>query len=129
MIPRTWEAIICHSSAIGSYIVDAFLYSVSLILSQITVTTATTVPPVTVVCSGPSPITMAVIMASIPVVLPASGQNDVVLPPWLIPRDTVWGSVGLTTMMQQQQTQSQMPSQAYVMYVMGPLQINFILQS
>ena len=53
------------------------------------------------------------------------GQQDVVLPPQLIQRDTWRGSAGLTCVPQQPQPQSQMSSQAYANYDMGPLQVNF----
>ena len=45
-----------------------------------------------------------------------SGQQDVVLPPWLTQRDTMRGSAGLTNMMQQHCPKSQMSSQAYANY-------------
>ena len=78
-------------------------------MSQVTGTTTTT-PPVTVVCSRTPPITMAVKMASISIGLAASDQHDGILPQQLIQKDTVWSSVGITTLPQQQQSQSQMPS-------------------
>ena len=62
-------------------------------------------PPVTVVCSRASPIIMTVTMAPTSVGLAAFGQYGVLLPPQLIPRDTMSGSVGLTTQPQQQQPQ------------------------
>ena len=64
-------------------------------MCQVTVTTAA--PPMTVVCSSPAPITMTVAMAPT-VNLAALYQHDVILLPPLILRDTVRGSVGLTTM-------------------------------
>ena len=36
------------------------------------------------------------------------------------------GSVGLFTVLQQQKPQSQMPSQAYANYAMGPPQVSFL---
>ena len=62
------------------------------------------------------------------VALTTLGQHDVVLPLQLIQRDTMRGSVGLTTMLQQQQSQSQMPSQAYDNNAMGPSQVSFLFQ-
>ena len=44
--------------------------------------------------------------------------------PQSIPRDTVKGSVGLTSMLQQQKPHSQMSSQAYSNYALGPLQLS-----
>ena len=44
--------------------------------------------------------------------LAASGQYDMVLPPQLIPWDTITASVSLTTTLQQQQPQFQMPYQS-----------------
>ena len=55
-------------------------------------------------------------------------QHYVVLLPQLIPSCIMRGSVGLTTVPQQQQPQSQMPSQVYINYAMGPSQVNFLLQ-
>ena len=49
-------------------------------------------------------------MAPMFVSLTALCQHDVVLPPQLILRDTMRDSVGVTTLQQQQQPQSQMPS-------------------
>ena len=76
------------------------------------VTTATSTPPVRVVCSRASPIITTVSVATTFVVLVASDQHDVVLPPHLIIREKMRGFVGLTTVLQQHQHQSQMPSQA-----------------
>ena len=70
-----------------------FLCSLFLI-SQFTATITT--PPVTVVCSGASPITMAVTMAP-PLGIAASGQHDVVLPPQLILSGLLRCSINLTT--------------------------------
>ena len=47
------------------------------------------------------------------------GQQDVVLKPQLILRDAMRGSARLNNM-PQQQPESQIPSQAYVNYAMGP---------
>ena len=67
---------------------------------------------------------MKVMLVLISVGQTTSAQHYVVLPSQLIPRDTVRDSVGLTNM-PQQQSQSQMPSQAYANYAMGPLQASF----
>ena len=92
---------------------------------QVTVTITATIPPVIVVCSGASLITMTVIMAPTSVGQTTSDQHDVVLPPQWILREAVRGSVSLTTMPEHQQPQSQMPSQAFVNYTMGPLLVSF----
>ena len=55
------------------------------------------------------------------------GQLDVVLPLQMILRVIVRGSAGLTTLPQQQQPQSQILSQTYGNYPMGPLQVSFSL--
>ena len=88
----------------------------------------TTTPPVTVVCCSTSlSLTMTVTMVPTLMGLPvASGQHDVVLLPPLMLRDT-GHVVGLTTV-QQQQSQSQMPPQAYANYAMGPVQVSFSLR-
>ena len=67
-----------------------------------------TAPPMAVVYSRPSLITMNVTRGPTSVGSAPLGEHDVVLPPQLIQRDTMMGSVGLAT---QQQPQSQMPSQ------------------
>ena len=102
MVATLQGTITCHSYLHHRKvtIVDIFLCSVFLIMSQVTVTTTTTTTPVTVVCSGASPITMTISMASTVVGLPISGQQDVVLLPQLIWRDTMRGFVGLSNMMQ-----------------------------
>ena len=89
------------------------------------VTAATLSPPVTVLCSRALPVTMIVTIAPTSVGLAASDHHDVVWPPQLILRDTMRGSVGLTTLSQQQQNETQMPSQVYVNYAMGPSQVSF----
>ena len=61
--------------------------------------------------------------------LAALGQHDVVMPPQLILRDTFRASIGLTTVLQQQQPQSQMFSQTYANNAMGPPQVHFVFQS
>ena len=88
-------------------------------------TTTTTTQPVTVVCSGSLLITTTVTLAPTSVGLTTSDEHDVVLLPKLIPRDPVRGSVGLITLPQQPQPKSQMPSQAYATYAVGPLQVCF----
>ena len=84
----------------------------------------TTTTPATVVCSGESTTTITVTVVPTPVRLTtASGQHDVVLLSPLILRDAVRGVVSLATV-PQQEPQSQMPSQAYASYAMGPSQVN-----
>ena len=87
-----------------------FLCSVSFSMSQITVSTISLHG--TVVCSGTSSITMTVTKTPTTVGQATMVQHDVVLPPHLIQRDIIRISVGLSVL-QQQQLQSQMPSQAY----------------
>ena len=66
-------------------------------MSEVTVTTTTITAPVTVVClSGPS-ITVTVTMASMLVGLTTFGEDNMVLLPQLIQRETMRGSVGLNT--------------------------------
>ena len=103
-----------------------FLDSVFLIMLPITATT--TIQPLTVVCSRASLITMTVTMAPTSVHLTASDQLDLVLPPQLLHRDTMRGSFGLTTVPKQQLPQSEMPSQAYASYTMGPSLVSFLFQ-
>ena len=64
-------------------------------------------------------------MAHTAVDLATLGQHDIVLLPPLIMRDTLSASIGLATLLQQQQSQAQMPSQAYIHYAMGPSQVSF----
>ena len=66
-------------------------------MSQVTMTTATTTPPVTAVCSGALLITMMAMLASTSV-----SQQDVALSLQFIARDTITGSAGLTNMLQLQ---------------------------
>ena len=74
-------------------------------MSQASVTT--TIPPVTVVCSGTSSFLMTVTMTPTLMGLPTtSGQYDVVVLPLLMLRDR--RGVGLTTL-PHQQPQSQLP--------------------
>ena len=98
-------------------------------MSQVTVTPTTTTAPVTVVYFGISPITVTVMMAPTSVFLPTLCQHDVVQPPLLILRDTMRVSVGLTTVLQPQKPQSQMPSQVHGSYAMGPPQVSFLFQN
>ena len=93
------------------------------------IATATTTSPLAVVCYRTSPISMTVTMAPTSLDLEESDQHDVVLPPQLILTGTVRDSVGLATVLQQQQPQSEMPSWAYVNYAMGPPQVSFLFQS
>ena len=75
-----------------------FLCRVFPIMPQVAVTTTTTTSPVTVVCSRASFITMTVDhFCGTYLVQTISGQHDMVLLTQLILRDTVRGSVGLTT--------------------------------
>ena len=93
------------------------------------VTVTTSAPPVTVVWSKASPITTTVTMTLTSVGLAELYQHDVVLPPLLILKDTLRCSISLTFVLQQQQPQSQMPSQAYANYVVGPSWVSFLFQS
>ena len=104
-----------------------FLHGMFLIMSPVTATTTTS--PVTVSCSRESPITMTVTVAPISMDLAALGQHDVVLPPQLVPGDKMLGSVSLTTVLQQQSPQSQMPYETYVSYAMSFPQVSFLFQS
>ena len=80
--------------------------------------TNATTPPVTVLCSGALLIGTTITMALTSVGQTVLAQHDVVLPLQLILRGKVRGSVGLTNM--PHQPQSQMPSQTYANYAMGP---------
>ena len=103
-----------------------FLCRVFHFVSQANMTV--TIPPVIVVCIWASTTTMTVTVVLISErQAGASGQHGV-LPPPLIPRDTVRSVAHLVTV-SQQQTQSQMPSQAYASYAMGPSQVSFLFQS
>ena len=107
-------------------IVDVFLCGAfSLCLKLLTTTTLT--PPVTDVCPG------AMLIADCYTDFHFCGSNNirsetVVLPGQLIPKDMVRISVSLTSMLQQQQLQSQMPSQAYANYAKGLTLVNFQFQ-
>ena len=105
---------VCYASCCS------FLYSV-FIMSHVSNTTATiTTPPVTVLCSGMSPLLSMVTMAPSLMGLWATlGQYDVVL----TPRHS-GGVVGLSTV-PHQQPQSQMPLQAYANYAMGHAQVGY----
>ena len=73
-------------------------------MCQISMTTTTNTPPVTVVCPGALLIMITVLLALTSVGQITLGQHDVVLQPQLIQRDTVRGSAGLTNMPQQHQS-------------------------
>ena len=96
-------------------------------LSQVSNPTAmTSTPPVTVVSSGMSSLSL-VIMASSLLGLPATlGQHDVALPPPLTSRCSR-GVLGFASVPQQQPTSS-MPLQAYANYAMGSLQVGFFFR-
>ena len=102
----------------------SFLCSV-FIISQVSATMATTItPPVTIVCSIMSYLLKTVtITPSLMGILATSGQQDVVVPPQLILRNS-GGVVGFATMLQQQ-PQSQMSLLAYANYGMDLLQVGF----
>ena len=68
-------------------------------MSQVILTTTTTTLLVTVVSFGALPINTVVTVASTSVGLATSSQHDVVLPPQLILRYTMRGSVGFTTVL------------------------------
>ena len=92
-------------------------------MCQVMMTTTTSIPPVTFVCSGPFLITTMVTPAPTSVGQITSGQWDVALPPQLILRDTLRGSAGHLCVPQQRQ--SQMLPKAYANYAMDPLQVSF----
>ena len=79
-----------------------------LILSQVTITTTT--PPVTVACSRAS-----LIIRSAGCGFTATVDS----------RDIMMASAGLMNVLQQQQSQSWIPSQAYANYAIGPSQVSF----
>ena len=85
-------------------------------MSQVTASPAS--PPLTVECSRVLTTTITLVPSAVD--LPTLDQHDVVLPPQLIPRDTVRGSVYLVTVPQQKQPQSQMPSQAFANNALCP---------
>ena len=74
------------------------MFSLFLIMSQVTATSTGTTPPVTFVCSGVMLITVIVTLITISVYQTTFGQHDVVLLPQLIPQDLVMGSVANCTM-------------------------------
>ena len=92
-------------------------------MSEVPVTTTTL--PVAVVYPGEMFISMTVMLAATSLCQTTSGQHDVVLPPQLIPRDMVRSSACLTSMLQQQPPQSQMPYQVYANCAIGPLLVSF----
>ena len=82
-----------------------------------------------VVCSSALTTAMTVTMApSFVGLTSALIQHYVILLPPLILRDTVRGDVGLATV-PQQESHSQMPSQAYAKYALGPSQMSFVFES
>ena len=83
----------------------------------------TTTPPVTVVSSGLSSVTVAPSLTGFPVSL---DQHGMVPPPPLMPRGSggVLGSVSVP----QQQTPSLMPLLAYANYAMGSPQVGFFFR-
>ena len=95
---------------------DVLLCSLFLI-SQVTVAAPT--PSLTGAYCITSSISITVTLASTSLGLTTSGQQDVVLPPQLILRDTVRDSVGLTTVPQQQQ---------YASPTLGSSQVSYLFQ-
>ena len=83
----------------------------------------TTTPPVTVVSSGLSSVTVAPSLTGFPVSL---DQHDMVPPPPLMPRGSggVLGSVSVP----QQHPSSSVPPLAYANYVMGSPQVGFFFR-
>ena len=90
-------------------------------MSHVLTMAATTTPPVTVVSSGLSSVTVAPSLTGFPV------SHGVVPPPPLVPRSSggVLGSVSVL----QQQTPSSMLPLAYANYAMGSPQGRFLFQS
>ena len=84
------------------------------------ITATTTSHPVTVVGSivSSSTTTLTVVLTSVGLTAAVS-QHDMVLPPPMIPRDTMRSVVGQTIVLQQQ-PQSWMPFEACTNYTMGP---------
>ena len=76
--------------------------------------------------SSASSITTTVTVVPTTVKLAALVQHDEILPPPLIVRGMVKDSVGLAPVLQQQQSWSQIPSQTYANYAMGPSQVSFL---
>ena len=91
-------------------------------MSQVSTSTAvTTTPPVTVVSSGMSSLSLVTMaLMGLPTTL---GQHDVVLPPPLTPR-----GFGGHASVPQQQPPSLMPLQACPNYAMGSLQVGFFFR-
>ena len=92
-------------------------------MSHIVTKAPTTTPPVTVVSSGLSSVTVAPSLTGYPVSL---DQHGMVPPPPLMPRSSggVLGSVSVP----QQQTPSSMPLLAYTNYAMGSPQVGFFFR-
>ena len=98
-----------------------FLYCI--LMSQVTVSISNAL--LIVVCFRATTMTVTLVPTAVDLLawgqhnmhttegLTALGQHDVALLPQLILRDTVRGSLGIATVLQQQQPQSWMPSQAY----------------
>ena len=84
--------------------------------------------PVVVACSLASPFTDCYNSYHL-YGLAALGQHYVFLPLQLILKRHIRGSIGFSTVLQQQQLNFQMPSQAYVNYAMGPSHVSFLFQS
>ena len=93
---------------------------------QVSVTTTTL--PVAVVCSRGLLITMVVMLAPFSVDQTTLGQHDLLLLAQLILRHTIRVLLA-PTMQQQQQPQSQIPSQTYASYDMDLLQVCFPFKS
>ena len=89
-------------------------------MSYVSTTAPTTTPPVTVVSSGLSSVSVAPSLTGFPV------NHGVVPPPPLMPRSSggVLGSVSVP----QQQTPSSMPPLAYANYAMGSPQVDFLFR-
>ena len=93
-------------------------------MSQVSTTLAmTTTPPVTVVSSGMSSLSLVTMVPSLMELPTMLGQHDVVLLPLLTPRCS--GGVLFFASVPQQQPPSLMPLQAYANYAMGSPQVGF----
>ena len=95
-------------------------------MSHMSTTATTTTPPVMVVSSGLSSVSLVTMAPSL-MGLPATlGQCEVVLPPPLMPR-CPGGVIGLASV-PQQQSPSLMPHLVYANYAMGSPQVSFIFR-
>ena len=92
-------------------------------MSHISTTTPTTTPPVTVVSSGLSSVTVTPSLTGFPVSL---DQDGVVPPPPLMLRGS--GGVISSVSVPQQQTPFSMPPLAYANYAMGSPQVGFFFR-